>query len=837
MLQLDKYASLANKTDNFKIGQFLYCEDNSDIKNLILGKINLPEPVIDSINSICKEDKINILALFSVAVRSVFYEILGIENLGIIMYETEKYLFVNKIQDRSKTFKELLIDNKNSLISSIKMNKYMSDVAKEQASSFKLDDHIILSVGKEFNKDVFETLNSFIYILLDIDQNNIIFTFTKNTYDEDRVNEIIKLVSKYIAKITSTKESLDNYSSIIYKLFNNEKSLIESESNYVNFLRLEKLFEQTAQENSEKICLVIDEVEYTYSQLNKDSDRLAKEILKIVTPGDIVGIHLEKSYALFVAILGIMKSGCAYVPLDIAWPISRKQYIAEDSKMSIAITDYLIDIPCKIVGIEELMNSTKNLEKDFKLPNFGLNSYAYFIYTSGTTGNPKKIGICHYQIFNTINFRCKHYNYNNNKISIQLLPFFFDGFITSFFTPICSGAKLVIPADNDLSNLSSLIHLIKEHKVTDLISIPSYFEQVMEIANPQDLNSINNVVVAGEKISSKFMELLGKNKNINFFNEYGLTETSVLCSVKKICKKGDKNNIGVPIINTNISIRNKHGEILPYGFIGEIVVEGVGVVCDNNSEKKRNIEIMNSNFIINSYNTGDYGYIKGNNIFYCFRKDTQLKVRGIRVDLSEVDSQIRRVKCVKDAAVINENGAIGAYIVLSNKYSEQEYYNEVRHSLPSYMIPDKTYFLKNIIRGISGKANLDFLKKERKKIEEGKELVLPQNKIQETIASIWRNILSIDKVGITDSYFELGGNSLNIIKLVAMLNNANLSDVEIKVMDIFEYPTIESLTKMLSNKHGFIDSSQEVLNDKLNKSKNIMKKNIKKIYERKEINY
>lgn len=800
MLQLDNYVPLMNKVDNFKVGQFLYCQNNSTRKNLVSSKIHLPETIIVCIQSICKGEEINLLAFLSVAVRSVFYEILETENLGLIICEAEKHLFVRKFHDKTKTFKELLIDNKNTLMGSIKTNTCLNYNAKEQIKTFSFDDHVILSIDKEFSKDVFRDLQNFIYISLNTAKNNMTFTFTKNTYDGDRVNKLIILIKKYINNVTATRESLANYSSIILEQFDDKKSLLEGESYHGNFLRLEKLFECKVHEYSEKPCLVVNGLEYTYYQLNKDSDILAKRISVIASPKEVIGVHLNKSYTLFVTILGIMKAGCAYVPLDIAWPTSRKKYIAEDSKMSFIITDCYIDIQCQTIDVGKLTSSTREFE-DFKLFNHELNSYSYFIYTSGTTGTPKKVGIYHYQIFNTINFRCKYYKYDDSRVSIQLLPFFFDGFVTSFFTPICTGAKLVIPEDGDLYNLNNLISLMNEHKVTDLITIPSYFEQIMKIVKPSDLEFLNNVVVAGEKVSSNFMELLKESKlNINLFNEYGLTETSVLCSVKKIFKNDYINNIGTPIVNTSITVRNKNGKILPQGFIGEIVVEGIGVICDNNSRSNRTIKVMNYNFPVSSYNTGDYGYINDNNLYYCFRKDNQLKVSGIRIDLSEINSQIKNLRYVKDAAIISENGIVEAYIVLVDKCSEHEYHRKIRNSIPTYMIPNKTYFVKKIERGISGKINLDFLKKERKENEQVRLIILPRNETQKIIINIWKHVLSIDKISITDNYFELGGNSLNIIKLIVMLNKANLYNFEIKVMDIFEYPTIESLTTMLSHR-------------------------------------
>jgi tyrocidine synthetase-3 len=473
---------------------------------------------------------------------------------------------------------------------------------------------------------------------------------------------------------------------------------------------------------------------------------------------------------------------------------------------------------------------------------------AYVIFTSGSTGSPKPVGVEHKGVVNMLLDRRNQYQMNSTFTTLQLFPYIFDGFVTSFFTPIISGAKVIIPKDDEITDISMIKEIITRHKVTHFISIPGFYKLIIENLNKSESAVLKIVTLAGDKISPDILKITKeKNANIEIVNEYGVTECSVLSTIYRHQEKNSTIMIGKPTTNTRIYIVGQD-RILPLGVPGEMCIAGSGVARGylNNpkltAKKFINYKLQNTNYNVQNYKTngihalmqscnhasrqyhspsphhpitpiphspvyrtGDLArWLNDGNIEFLGRVDQQVKIRGFRIELGEIESRLLAYDDLTEAVVISIEKKEGekylcAYYVAVGASSDSigagpptavliEYLS--RH-LPYYMIP--SYFIPLEKIPVTPNGKIDRRALPEPEIKGGENYMAPINATEEKLAEIWSEILSLEKsvIGIEDNFFRLGGHSLTATIMADKAHKA--FNIRLPLAEIFTSPTISGI--------------------------------------------
>jgi tyrocidine synthetase-3 len=602
---------------------------------------------------------------------------------------------------------------------------------------------------------------------------------------------------------------------------------------YPRDLGIAQLFERQAQESAHHIaalgvreragggdrCL-------SYRELSGRAHLWAERLHQQgVGPGTIVAITAERSFEMIIGLLAILKSGGAYLPIDPAYPPERIQFMLTDSGAGVLIT-----ARDQVIEIEERPGSGA------RGTSVHTGHLAYIIYTSGSTGRPKGTAVTHTGMFNTLYWRRQEYRLVSDDRVLQLFSFAFDGFVTSFFTPVISGSQVVMVTEEAARDIDRLRRAIVSRRVTHFICVPSLYASLLELCGPGELASLRIVTLAGEAAGSSLPE---KSKSlqpqVETVNEYGATENTVVASICRDIRPGRPLTIGKPIANTGIYILDRYLRPVPIGVGGELCIAGAGVATgylnnpDLTAEKFVSLNLAaktredtrspqnTKSYILTPksqilYRTGDLArFLADGNIEFLGRIDHQVKVRGFRIELGEIESRLVHHPHIREAAVIDRTGEDGetylcAYIVppqtnrtsetsRTNKTSPAKLRRYLAESLPAYMIPALFVPLANIPRTPNGK--LDRRALPEPEIKTTTPHAAPANDREERMVEIWADVLGLDRavVGVEDNFFELGGQSLKGNILMTRIRRQ--FQVEIPLMQLFKTPTVRGLCRFI----------------------------------------
>lgn len=665
---------------------------------------------------------------------------------------------------------------------------------------FELKDLQVETVEKDSSTCKFEMI---LHSFENEDELSFDYEYNTDLFDYNIVNKIIGYFKKILIEICED----DNVSLKKINILGDEerKTLLydfnstSAELNIKN--RVHEIFEAQVKKTPNSTAVTCGEQSLTYKELNELSNSLARSIITKGIQGDnIVPIISYNSIYTIIGILAVLKSGAAYLPIDPKIPKERIEYIVKDSKAKLVLVGEVDEIN-KFDEVEVLElkdkkmydNHTSNLEI-----NGNIKDLAYVIYTSGTTGKPKGVMIQHNNLINYVDFSIKQY-YENKK---QVIPLYssigFDLTVTSIFPPLLHGDEIIIYKDNDI------IRVIEDNKSTVVKLTPAHLELVKNLDNSN--SSVKTFIVGGDELKVNLAKEIYRsfNGNVNIYNEYGPTETTVGCILHKFSLENDTQNsvlIGKPIQNAKVYILDKSNEICPIGVLGEICIGGVGVGRGYLYKDTLNSEKFIENPYCKNeriYRTGDLGkWNLDGEIEFSGRIDNQVKIRGFRIELSEIENQMAKIPGISESVVLaidkEEDKFLCAYYV--GTIDDANYIKKsLSLSLPEYMIP--AYFIKidEIPLTQNGKVDKKQLPAPEYSLPD---YVKPRNDLEKKLEEIYCKILKLDKVSIYDHFFDLGGNSLRIMELVANINsniNANIN-----IMDIFQMPTIESLASFIKS--------------------------------------
>lgn len=544
----------------------------------------------------------------------------------------------------------------------------------------------------------------------------------------------------------------------------------------------------------------------TFKELNEKSNRLARLLReKGVRPNSIIAIMPRQSYEMVVGILAVLKAGGAYLPIDPDYPQNRINLILEDSETSMLLTNS--DISDKVqfngeiihIDNEEMYHiNAENLEELNKPEDL-----ACVIYTSGSTGTPKGVLVRHRNMANFANWRIGNYNYNKEDVSLQLLSVAFDGFGSIFYSSLLSGGTLVIIEEENRMNYSFIRNVLEDRRVTNMCLVPSMYRAILDGAKKEQLKNVRFVTLAGEKADESLIDMSNHiNPEIVISNEYGPTENTIATTSYKGMTRDTTSIIGKPISNHSVFIVNGDLNLVPVGVPGELCVSGAGITGGYlkrpqlTEEKFISIPINNDSFTI--YRTGDMAkWLDDGNIEFLGRADYQVKIRGFRIELGEIENSLLNYEPVKECIVlVNEDSKgskyICAYIVSDRDLTAVELRDYLSSMLPEYMIPSQFIKLPEIPLMQNGKADRNALAKFTVNIDTGVEYSAPVNIQEEKLTVIWREVLGLEKIGVNDRFFDIGGDSMKAVKISELcLENG----VKISAKDIFTHKTIAKIAQ------------------------------------------
>lgn len=456
------------------------------------------------------------------------------------------------------------------------------------------------------------------------------------------------------------------------------------------------MFNNIVLENKERVAVISEGKEYTYEELNGCANYIAARINEMARKGDRIGVCVDRSFMMIATILGVLKAGMVYVPMDCNYPYLRLKYMCEEANVKCVIcnTGCNFSFANNILCIEgEGICSKENFVEEYT-------DEAYVIFTSGSSGKPKGVSVSHSSIMNTLLWRIDYYSLTPNDKVLQIPSISYSSSIEDIFSTLLSGGTLVMINQKDLVNVKKMSRDIILYGVTHLLLIPSLYNELLSYLVGSQLRF---VVVAGEALSVRIIEKHYMYlKNVRLYNEYGMTETSVAFSVSLIEPFEKGCVIGTPISNMNYRLDNVEDDI------GELVIEGIGVASGYlNDEDNHRFSFDNGNRV---FFTGDL--VKHNEdgkLIYCGRKDRQIKINGKRFDLLEISNILIEELGVEAVAIVNRNNKIVCFVA-SIDLKRQEIDNILQERIPLDFIPSQYEMVEYIYKLPNGKTDYNALK-------------------------------------------------------------------------------------------------------------------------------
>lgn len=627
----------------------------------------------------------------------------------------------------------------------------------------------------------------------------------------------IERMANHYEKLLS--ECIDNHYSDIMEIsmiLNDEKKFLlshikkDKNSDFNAERTFVDLFIEQVNKNPDKAAITFKETTITYKELDIASDYLVKILeTKYLEENSIVAIMMKRTPLIFISMIAILKSGYSYLPIDPDYPMDRIKYMLEDSKCSLILSDDKNINGLEIEAINLILRDVlrKDREKFFSINKSKSDKVAYVIYTSGSTGKPKGVMITNKNISSFVSAIKNEIEFAAYKKILSLTTISFDIFVLESLLPLAEGLEVVLGDEEDQQNPYNIKNILDKNKIDILQATPSRLSMIIEsLESTECLKNIGVLIIGGEQFPEFLLKELKSLKDVKIFNVYGPTEATVWCAIKELTNE-NKITIGKPFSNAEMYILNRNKQLQPVGIPGELYISGDCLAKGYINNEKMTRERFISNPFKNGhvmYKTGDVVKLLDNSeIEFIRREDFQVKLRGYRVELNEIEKCISDLEYISNCVCdVKENSKRGQYLVAYYESSESISISNVREllskKLPDYMIPDVFMHLEKLPVTENGKIdrkNLPIPKEARPILNN--EYKKAETKVENEILSIWKFILGFDSVGIHDNFFELGGNSLLLVRMHNKLEDKYGKIVSIT--DIFSHPTIYSLAKYIAS--------------------------------------
>ena len=595
-------------------------------------------------------------------------------------------------------------------------------------------------------------------------------------------------------------------------------------------MTLHALIEQQAGRTPDSVAVQFEDRQLTYRELDQHANQLANRLRSLgVGPNVLVGISIERSLDLVIGLLGILKAGGAYVPIDPDYPGERRAFMLEDAAVPVLLTQQKLvaGLPphnARVICLDTDWESVAG-ESDHAPTDIATEAdLAYMIYTSGSTGRPKGALNRHRGIVNRLLWMQNRYQLTPSDAVLQKTPFSFDVSVWEFFWPLMTGARLVVARPGGHQDPAYLIRLIAERQITVTHFVPPMLRVFLDQPEVSSCASLRHVICSGEALPHDLQEKFFTRLPCQLHNLYGPTEAAVDVT-HWTCQRGSKSTvvpIGRPVANTRCYILDALLQPVPIGVPGELHIGGVQVGRGYHNRP----ELTAEKFIADPfssepgarlYKTGDLcRYLPDGNIDYLGRMDHQVKVRGFRIELGEIEATLKQHPSIQDTVVVAREGAPGdkrlvAYVVSAlTPCPVADLRNHLKTCLPDYMVPGVFVFLDSLPLSANGKVDRKALPiPELNRGVADEAFAAPQTEIELKVSLAWKQILKVDRVGLHDNFFDLGGDSLAAMQVISRLRGPQFPDLN--VFQIFERPTVADFARALPVTSGDAPREEGVL--------------------------
>lgn len=720
------------------------------------------------------------------------------DNLGIFL-ESLKHAFYNQNVPLDVLLKNSTIENDPSrtplfqtLFIYLDVTKELDVFKSESLEQIKLERY---SVHTEVD----------FYLYKSRDKVEGVIEFRKDLYSPETMKKMGEDFIDILDKILL--DELQTLNEMGVKVVETKNEMIEMDmrpyDDFSNERPFYKTFEKMAGLYPDKEAIKTSKGSLTYDELNKKADLVAEKLLNQgIKIGDFVGVSTNRNEKLVIALLGVLKAGATYVPLDPKFPDERLHYMMERSGAKVLLVEKgLISRFSQYSNhllIEDVLN-TKS-QRAFTSVDVGLHSSCYVLFTSGSTGRPKGVEVGHENVLNFLKSMSKKPGLKNTDCLLSVTTFSFDISVLELFLPLMEGATVYLANEEQVVDGDELARIIKQEKITCMQATPSSWRLLL--AAGWKGSSELKILCGGEPMPKDLAhKLLALSKEV--WNMYGPTETTVWSTAKKLSLDDKKILIGSAIDNTCLYILNDNGGPCPVGVEGHLFIGGLGVakgyIQDLEQTHKR---FVKNPFRFNElmYDTGDMARFESSGEIECLgRSDDQVKIRGFRIELGEIEEVALRESFVHECAAKVHGNNIFVYLTLRPEtiYNEDALKKIFRENLPVYMIPQKILTLDQLPKTLNGKIDKKALNEKAslkdlsRKWPASLELTATMNEI----SAIWKTILQVEEVDVDENFFNLGGHSISAVEIFGIVNDKFNLNLPLSV--IFEAATIRSLSDVI----------------------------------------
>jgi len=584
----------------------------------------------------------------------------------------------------------------------------------------------------------------------------------------------------------------------------------------------QQVVEQVARTPNE-VALIFRDRSLTYSSLNAQSDMLASRLrAEGVTPGTVVGISVPRSLELVVGLLAILKAGGAYVPLDPSYPSERLHWMLEDSGASVIVIsdDTATLFPAldsrrhRVVRVDDAAHATSpSATSSVAALSASSNDLAYLLYTSGSTGKPKGVEVTHRNVVNFFTGMDAVIG-GAPGVWLAVTSVGFDISVLEIFWTLTRGFRVIVQEEGQLASatasLYSLPQQMKRHAVTHLQCTPSLAAMlVRDAASVAALRTLRRLLVGGEALAPDLARKLLAATDGRVLNMYGPTETTIWSVTHTLSPDEERVLIGRPIANTQVYVLDAEGRPVPIGEEGELYIGGEGVARGYHSRPELTAERFVADPFSHDlrgrlYRTGDIVRLDREGLLeFVGRVDQQVKIRGVRIELAEIEATLRAHPAVAGAVVavrgtgVDDKRLVGYVVPVNGRVAERELHDWLSAKLPSAMVPSALVWLDAIPTLPNGKTDRGALPEPTESGRPGLGSAPPATRLEREIAAIWADTLGLESVGTTDRFFDLGGHSLLMVEVHGRLQE--VLGRQLSLVDLFRYPTIRALAAFIES--------------------------------------
>ncbi len=623
---------------------------------------------------------------------------------------------------------------------------------------------------------------------------------------------VVRLKDNFISLLESLSDKPSQVLQKISVLSASEREMIanfnKTESPVPSCL-IQELFERQVQLSPGKTAVISGNASVSYSDLDRRANQLSRHLMSLgVTNGDVVGICIERSDEMVVSVLGVLKAGCCYLPMDPSFPNDRLKYIFEDSGAKVLISqsslqEKLAHFPdARIVLTDNDREVIGKQSSEKPVLKTDPQSLAYMMYTSGSTGKPKGVKVHHEAVVNVILSMSKIPGFQKSDRLLAVTTLSFDLSVVELFLPLSVGGTGIIARSNEVADGQKLSNLLATHQITVMQATPITWTLLLVTGwkGGKDLKCL----CGGEAMTPGFInDLLPKVGSL--WNMYGPTETTVWSTSFLIKETGSPILVGIPVDNTQIYVLDAQNNLLPIGGIGEVCIGGLGVTKGYNNQPEltaeKFISFEDGRLI---YKTGDQGrLLKDGNLELFGRIDKQIKMRGFRIEPGEIESLLTVLSGVREAVVRlhkfdNNDDRLVAFINADPSFNlnKKEISEYLSKHVPAYMVPSFFQITDGFPRLPNGKINSKALKFEEREQESKTEVDFDSfTPTEKKLAAIWENVLKVKNINITDNFFNIGGNSLLALNIFARIVSEFKADLDLRIF--FDSPRIKDLAESI----------------------------------------